>query len=88
MIWLRRLVPIAAGGLLVAALLKEVAQPRGLRVGEGRIFGIPYSFRLPPNYSVLERYWNAEGNVLAPPLFGIGLLPNVPAIARRLGISR
>ena len=85
---LRRIMQIGAGLLLVAALIKEFAQPRGLRVGEGSVFGIPYSFRLPRLPDLRARYWNPEGNMVAPPLFGVGIYPNLPAIARRFGASR
>jgi hypothetical protein len=85
---LRRTILVGAGLLLVAALIKEFAQPRGLRVGEGSVFGIPYSFRLPRQPDLRTRYWNPEGNMVAPPLFGVGVHPNLPAIARRFGASR
>ena len=85
--WLRP-VFLGAGLLLAAALIKEFAQPRGLRVGEGRVFGVPYSFRLPRPADLRTRYWNPEGKILAPPLFGVGVHPNLPAIARRIGASR
>ncbi len=86
--WLRRIIQIGAVLLTAAALIKEFTQPRGLRVGEGRVFGLPYSFRLPKLADLRTRYWNAEGTMLAPPLFGIGIYPNLPAIARQLGNSR
>lgn len=86
MISIRRIVQVAAVGLLVAAVLKELFQPRGLRVGQGSIFGVPYSFRIPQISDLQQRYWNADGAVLGPPLFGIGVVPNIPAALRRLGL--
>ncbi len=85
---LRRIIQIGAGLLFVAALIKEFSQPRGLRVREGSVFGIPYSFRVPRLADLRTRYWNADGKLIAPPLFGVGIYPNLPAIARRLGASR
>ncbi len=85
--WLRRIIQIGAL-LTAAALIKEFSQPRGLRVREGSVFGIPYSFRLPKLADLRTRYWNSKGKMIAPPLFGIGIYPNLPAIARQLGYSR
>ena len=82
----RKLVLYAAGGLLAAAIAKEWAQPRGMRVGEGRVLGIPYSLRLLNTHDLRERYWNAATSPLAPPLFGVGVVPNMPALARKLGL--
>lgn len=83
---IRRLVGIAAIGLLAAAVLKELFQPRGFRVREGSVLGVPYSFRLPGPEDVRRRYWNPGGDLLGPPLFGVGVLPNLPAILRRAGL--
>lgn len=83
---LRRLGFVLAVGALVAAIFKEFSQPKGLRIGEGNIFGIPYSFRIPSMDNVRERYWNADGKLVAPPVLGVGFAPNLPAIGRKLGV--
>lgn len=86
MTWVRRIIIAVAIGLGTSALAKELAQPRGFRVGEGRIFGIPYSFRLLQGEELVQRYWNPSSAMIAPPLFGVGMLPNIPAILQRLGL--
>lgn len=82
--WLRRIAIGLAAVLAVSAIFKEFAQPRGLRVGEGRVFGVPYNFRLPTGRDLRRRYWNAEGDLIAPPLIGVGIYPNLPAIWRKV----
>lgn len=82
----RKLIGALAVLLFAAAVFKEWAQPRGLRVGEGRILGIPYSFRMIGPRDLRQRYWNADGSPLAPPLFGVGVVPNLPALLRKIGL--
>ena len=84
--WLQRPVIAFAALLGGLALAKEFAQPRGLRVGEGSVLGIPYSFRIPTGADLKRRYWNPDGAVLAPPLWGVGVYPNLPALLRRVGL--
>lgn len=82
----RKLIGALAALLFAAAVFKEWAQPRGLRVGEGSILGIPYSFRVIGPRDLRQRYWNAAGSPLAPPLFGVGVVPNLPALLRKIGL--
>lgn len=84
--FVRKLVGALAALVFAAAVFKEWAQPRGLRVGEGRILGVPYSFRMIGPRDLRQRYWNAEGSPLAPPLFGVGVVPNLPALLRKIGL--
>jgi hypothetical protein len=82
----RKLVAGLAALLFAAAVFKEWSQPRGLRIGEGRIIGVPYSFHLIGPRDLRQRYWNAAGSPLAPPLFGVGVVPNLPALLRKIGL--
>lgn len=82
--WLRRTIILSGLSLLLGAIFKEFSQPRGLRVGEGKVLGVPYSLRLPNGHDLRQRYWNAEGSPVAPPLLGVGFYPNIPALLRKL----
>lgn len=83
---LLRLGVIALLALAGLAVAKELAQPQGLRVGEGRVLGVPYSMRMLQPADLRQRYWNPEGPVAAPPLLGVGVTPNLPALLRRMGL--
>ncbi len=83
---LRRLVTVISALFGLLAVAKELAQPRGIRVGEGTVFGVPYSLRPLSPSDLKQRYWNPAGPAVVPPLFGVGFALNIPALLRRVGV--
>ena len=73
-----RIVSWISFGLVVAAVVKELSQPREDRTWHGRLLGIPYDFRLPTVEKVRERLWApANPNLLVPHVFGMGWTVNL-----------
>lgn len=81
---LQRTVGLLVLALVAASIARELAQPRWLRTGQGRVLGLPYRWRLPAIAELRTEYWNAEGAALAPPLLGVGFGLNLPALWRRV----
>jgi len=53
------MVRLAAVGLVIAAVLQEVAKPPAQRTWRGRVLGvIPYDFTLPTWERIQQAYWN------------------------------
>ena len=76
---MRRVVKVAAIGLLVAAVVQEAAKPREERTWHGRVFGIvPYDFS-PPTWGRIRRaYWNPEdGRLFTDRVLGVGWAINL-----------
>jgi hypothetical protein len=62
---LRRLVRLAAIGLVLAAVVQEAAKPRAERNWRGRVLGlVPYDFSPPTWTRVRQAYWNPEDSRL------------------------
>jgi hypothetical protein len=75
-------------GLLVAAVLKELSQPREDRTWHGRLLGVPYDFRLPTIAKVRERIWApANPHLIVPKVLGMGWTVNLGRL-RTLLVSR
>ena len=75
---LNRIVSWVSIGLVVAAVLKELSQPREDRTWHGRLLGIPYDFRAPTMAKVRERIWApANPHLLVPHVFGMGWTVNI-----------
>jgi Family of unknown function (DUF5808) len=73
-----RIVGWISFGLVVAAVVKELSQPREDRTWHGRLLGIPYDFRLPTVEKVRGRLWApANPNLLVPHVFGMGWTVNL-----------
>ena len=75
----RRLVRVAAFGLVVAAVATELAKPEPERTWEGRVFGVvPYDFRPPTWQRIRDAYWNPESDRLfSDRVFGVGWAVNL-----------
>jgi len=75
----RRLVRVAAFGLVVAAVATELAKPEPQRTWEGRVFGVvPYDFRPPTWQRIRDAYWNPESDRLfSDRVFGVGWAVNL-----------
>jgi hypothetical protein len=70
---LRRAMRLIALGLMVAAVTRELSLPRERRRWEGRLLGIPYSFRLPTPARILRAYWNpSDPRLFTDRVFGVG----------------
>lgn len=68
---------LVIGGLLaflvVNAIREQLRRPPEERTWHGRIYGIPYDFRLPTPERVRATYWNDQtSQVLLPHAFGLG----------------
>ena len=75
----RRLVRLAAFGLVVAAVATELSKPEPERTWEGRVFGIvPYDFRPPTWQRIRDAYWNPSSERLfSDRVFGVGWAINL-----------
>jgi hypothetical protein len=75
----RRLVRLAAFGLVVAAVATELSKPEPERTWEGRVFGIvPYDFRPPTWQRIRDAYWNPSSeHLFSDRVFGVGWAINL-----------
>jgi hypothetical protein len=75
----RRLVRLAAFGLVVAAVATELSKPEPERTWEGRVLGVvPYDFRPPTWQRIRDAYWNPKSNRLfSDRAFGVGWAVNL-----------
>jgi Family of unknown function (DUF5808) len=70
---MRRAVRLIALGLMVAAVARELSQPPRRRRWEGRLLGIPYSFRPPTLARIRRAYWNpADPRLFTERVLGVG----------------
>jgi Family of unknown function (DUF5808) len=57
----RRVIRLVAVGLVVVAVVQEVARPRAERTWRGRVLGVvPYDFTVPTWDRVRRAYWNRD----------------------------
>lgn len=69
----------------VAAVVQELRKPEDQRTWHGNVAGfIPYEFRKPTAERLKATYWNPEGSVVSPRMWGVGWSPNFGAIKQRL----
>jgi hypothetical protein len=69
---------------MVAAVAREVSLPAHRRTWEGRLLGIPYSFRPPTPARIRRSYWNPrDRRLFTERVFGVGWAINL-ARARAL----
>ncbi|HUY98861.1 MAG TPA: DUF5808 domain-containing protein [Thermomicrobiaceae bacterium] len=81
---IRRLVSLAGMLLAAAAIIEQLRLPADERTWEGRIFSIPYDFRVPTLQRMAERWWNPNDvRLFVPQVFGVGWTVNLYQ-ARRL----
>jgi hypothetical protein len=60
----RRIVQVAAAGLLLAAAVQEAAKPRAERTWRGRVLGVPYNLNPPTWTRIRASYWSPEDSRL------------------------
>jgi hypothetical protein len=70
---------LAMGGLVVAAVVKELRVPAGERTWHGELAGVvPYDLRPPTVDRLRERFWAPENpRLIVPRVFGVGWTLNV-----------
>ena len=71
----------------VAAVYKELRTPPAQRTWNGRLFGVPYDFRLPNLPRLRDAYWNTESDeIFTDRPLGVGWAVNLPPILRQVGL--
>ncbi|HEY1456256.1 MAG TPA: hypothetical protein VGG31_07145 [Candidatus Dormibacteraeota bacterium] len=75
----RRLVRLAAFGLVVGAIATELSKPEPDRTWEGKVLGVvPYDFRPPTWERIRSAYWNPHSDHLfSDRVFGVGWAVNL-----------
>jgi hypothetical protein len=75
----RRLIRLAAFGLVVVAVATELAKPEAERTWQGRALGfVPYDFRPPTWKRIRDAYWNpASDSLFSDRVFGVGWAINL-----------
>lgn len=82
---LRKILSLIALGLAIAAIFKELKQPKADRNWNGKVLEVvPYDFRKPSLDKVRDRMWNPEGPLINPRVFGVGWTINLGGAAARL----
>ncbi|WNM31239.1 DUF5808 domain-containing protein [Streptomyces sp. Li-HN-5-11] len=80
---------VAAGAVVAAAVVKELRKPSTARTWTGRVFGLPYDFRLPSPEKIAREFWDPDSDAFfTPHAFGIGYGVNLARVARELRRSR
>jgi hypothetical protein len=87
---LTRIVQLAGGALVVAAIAQELRKPAESRIWHGRVVGlVPYDFRIPTLARIRDRMWAPENpQILTPGFFGVGWTVNVGRLVRPAEIRR
>jgi len=90
--WWRIALALGGLGLLAAAVLRELRQPREERTWTGNVGGVPYNLRPPTVQRLRATFWDTENpGLLRPKAFGVGWDVNFAALARnrrRLATAR
>jgi hypothetical protein len=80
---------LAASGLAIAAVARELSRPREQRRWTGSIAGVPYDFRAPTVGRLRRSVWDPEDRrVLTPHAFGMGWGVNLAEVSRRTRLYR
>ncbi len=86
---LRGALRLASAGLAVAAVTRELRQPKGERSWHGRIGAVPYDFRTPSPRRIKRSFWAPDDSrVFVPRAFGVGWSLNLAAVKHRVGQLR
>jgi hypothetical protein len=63
---------------MVAAVAREMSMPAPRRTWQGRVIGIPYSFRLPTPERLRRSYWNPrDSRLFTERVMGVGWAINL-----------
>ncbi len=70
---IQRVIRLVTVALAVVAVVKELRTPAEDREWNGVVVGfVPYDFRVPTAERIKERFWNPEGGLISPRVFGVG----------------
>lgn len=76
---------LLAAALVVAAVIKELRQPKEERTWHGALGGfVPYDFRMPTVDKIKRTFWNPDGPVIANRVFGVGWTINLGAVVAKV----
>ena len=78
---------LVLAAIAVIAIVQELRKPSSERTWHGKVGFVPYDLRKPTAERVRETYWNPEGPVLSPKVWGAGWALNFGAVKRMLGGS-
>ncbi len=74
------------GAFVVAAIREQLNLPPSERTWHGKLFGIPYDFRLPTPEKLRDTFWKKDtSQIVVPMAFGVGWSFNLyPLLLSRL----
>jgi hypothetical protein len=73
---------------MVVAVAREMSLPAASRRWEGRLLGIPYSFRPPTLARIRSAYWNPQDpRLFTERVFGLGWAINLPRARALLEVA-
>jgi hypothetical protein len=76
---------VLAAALAIAAVIKELRQPKEARTWHGSLGGfVPYDFRMPTVERIKATFWNPDGAIVVSRVFGVGWTINVGAVVAKL----
>ena len=76
---------LLAAILVVAAVIKELRQPKEERTWHGALGGfVPYDFRMPTLEKIKGTFWNPDGAIVVNRVFGVGWTINLGAIVAKV----
>jgi hypothetical protein len=76
---------LLAAVLVVAAVIKELRQPKEERTWHGALGGfVPYDFRMPTLEKIKGTFWNPDGAIVVNRVFGVGWTINLGAIVAKV----
>ena len=71
----------------VIAVAQELQKPADQRRWNGKVADlVPYDFRMPTGERFRATYWNPDGPILSPKVWGVGWAPNFGALKKLTGL--
>ena len=84
---LSKLAKLIFWGLVGAAVVQELRTPPDKRAWHGTVGGVvPYDFRPPSPGEVQRAWWDVDGPLFTPTVFGVGWAINFARLAQLLNI--
>jgi uncharacterized membrane protein len=82
--FLKAVALVAVGIIGVMAVREQLERDPEARDWNGRIYGVPYDFRVPTADRVRDRLWNPDDErIIVPHVFGIGWTVNAYQIVKQ-----
>ncbi len=76
---------LVLAALTVAAVMKELGKPKDEREWHGTVAGfVPYELRFPTPARFKDVYWDPDGRLMGPKVFGVGWALNVGAVVGKI----